>query len=129
MPFVVLAIGAILLIAALNNSQTALAGALETDIPAYLKWALAIALIGALGFIPGLKPISRGLMALVLAVIVLKNYAGIISGFRNATTGVGSATASTSSESGVSGDVLQQAGQAASVFNGLTGDGLAFGGL
>lgn len=84
MPFIVLAVGVILLISALNNSYSALAGALEQDIPPFLHWALAIVLLGALGFVPGLKPVSRGLMTLVLVVIFLKNYSSIFSSLQEA---------------------------------------------
>lgn len=81
MPFAALLIGAILIIVAFNNSFGALATELETDIPGYFKWAAAIAAILALGYIPGFKTPSRYLLALVLMVIVLKNWPQIQSGF------------------------------------------------
>ncbi len=39
----------------------------------FWKWMLAILLIGALGYIPAMRPISRGFMALVIVVFVLSN--------------------------------------------------------
>jgi len=82
MPFFLLLLGAILIIAALNNSQGALATELESDVPPFLKWGLAIGAIGGLGWVPGLQQISRWLLALVLVVIVLKNYQQMIAGFQ-----------------------------------------------
>lgn len=81
MILVLLAIGAILIVAAFRNSQGSLFTALYEDVPAFMTWAAAIFAIGAVGFIPGLKPVSRGILALVLVVIVLRNYQNIIAGF------------------------------------------------
>jgi len=39
----------------------------------FWKWMLAILLIGAVGYIPNLRPISRGFMALVIVVFLLSN--------------------------------------------------------
>lgn len=84
MILVALFIGAILVVAAIRNSQGALFTALYNDVPAFVVWAAAIFAIGAVGFIPGLKPVSRGLLALVILVIVLNNYQNIIKGFQDA---------------------------------------------
>jgi hypothetical protein len=81
---VALMIGIILVVAAIRNSQASLFSALATDVPQFVVWAAALLALGMIGFIPGLKPISRGLLALVIVVIVLRNYSGIISGFQAA---------------------------------------------
>lgn len=86
MTLVVLIIGAIIVIAALRNSQGALASALYQDVPGFLVWAAAILAVGAIGFVPRLKPVSRALMVLVLTVLVLRNYKGILGGFNSAWT-------------------------------------------
>jgi len=39
----------------------------------FWKWMLAILLIGSVGYIPNLRPISRGFMALVIIVFALSN--------------------------------------------------------
>jgi hypothetical protein len=39
----------------------------------FWKWMLAILLIGAIGYIPNLRPISRAFMALVIVVFLLSN--------------------------------------------------------
>jgi hypothetical protein len=92
MPFAALLIGAILIVVAFNNSYPALATQLESDIPAYFKWAAAIAAILALGYIPGMRTPSRYLLALVLMVIVLKNWPQIQAGFSSFAGSGGTAT-------------------------------------
>lgn len=84
MSAILLLIGAILAASAFRNTQGDLATALETDVPKFFHWAAAIGAIGAIGWIPGMKPISRWLLALVLVVIVLNNYTQIFSGFTTA---------------------------------------------
>jgi hypothetical protein len=81
MPFVLLLIGLVLVVAAYRNTQGDLAAALAQDVPGFLVWALAIVGVGALGWVPGMRPVSRSLMTLVLLVIVLKNYQAILAGF------------------------------------------------
>lgn len=81
MPFVLLAIGAIIVLAAIRNTHGDLGNALATDIPGFFKWALAIVAIGALGWIPGMQKISRMLLALVLVVLLLVNYRRLFAGF------------------------------------------------
>jgi len=97
MIFIALIIGAILIVAAIRNSQGALATALTTDAPGYVIWAAAIVAVGAIGFVPDLKPISRGLLALIVLVIFLRNYQTIISGFETVDTSSTGSTSSTSS--------------------------------
>ena len=82
MSLVALIVGVVLIVSAIRNSQGALFTALGTDVPAFVVWGAAILALGMIGFIPGLKPISRGLLALVFVVIVVRNYAGIIAGFK-----------------------------------------------
>lgn len=79
-------IGAVLLIAAVRNTEGDLGNALVADVPGYLKWALAIIAVGALGWVPGMRTISRWLLALVLVVIFLKNYTALFQGFTNLET-------------------------------------------
>jgi hypothetical protein len=81
MPFILLIIGTILLIAAIRNTHGDLGAALTTDVSGFFPWALALGVIGGLGFVPGLKTPTRWLLALVLVVLVLKNYTNIFSGF------------------------------------------------
>jgi hypothetical protein len=81
MPFILLAIGLVIVVSAIRGTQGTLLSALAQDVPAYGKWAAAIVTLGAIGFIPQLKPVSRALIALVLIVLVLRNYQAILAGF------------------------------------------------
>jgi hypothetical protein len=94
-PFILLLVGAVIAIAAFNNTQGDLATELEQDVPPFLKWGLALFGVGALGWIPGMQLISRWLLALVMVVLVLMNYQRIIQGFQQlgGATGASSGTA------------------------------------
>lgn len=93
MPLVLIFIGAILMVSALRNTQGELATALMQDVPAFLTWAAAIVAVGAIGFIPKMQPVSRALLALVLTVIVLRNYQAAIRGFTSVSSGAAPTTA------------------------------------
>lgn len=101
MALVALFIGAILIVAAFRNTYGALFTALGQDVPSFVAWAAAILALGALGYIPGMQSVSRGLMALVLVVIVVHNYQQILTGLQSvskapsANSNVSSATSST----------------------------------
>lgn len=83
MVLVALFIGVILIVAAIRNSQGTLFSALGQDVPDFIVWGAAIFAIGVLGFVPGLKPISRGLLALIIVVLVLNNYKNILQSFQS----------------------------------------------
>ncbi len=81
MPFALLIIGLFLLISGIRNtagpvSQPGTLFALVhgdfTGTDNFIYWFLAILIIGAIGYIPKLKPISTGLMVLVIVVLFLK---------------------------------------------------------
>lgn len=84
MAALILIIGLVLVVAAIRDTHGSLFAALGTDVPAFTVWAAAIFAIVAIGFVPGLKTVSRGLLALVLVVLVLNNYRQIIAGFSGA---------------------------------------------
>lgn len=84
MIFLALIIGVVLIVAAVRNSQGALFTALMQDVPDFVVWAAAIIALGAVGYVPGLKPVSRGLLMLVITVIVLRNYKNVLTGFQTA---------------------------------------------
>jgi len=94
MPVALVLIGALLIIVAFNNTMGQLAAELESDIPGFFVWAIAIAAILGLGYVPGLKQPSRWLLGLVVLVIILVNYKAILSGFTNfAATGAAATNA------------------------------------
>lgn len=84
MPFILVLIGVVILVAALRNTHGDLGNALQADLPGFTKWALAISIIGGMGFVPGIQQPSRWLLALVLFVLVLKNYVTLMAGLSNA---------------------------------------------
>jgi hypothetical protein len=84
MSLIALIIGLVLIIAAVRNSQGALFTALEADVPKFVVWAAAIIAVGAIGAIPGLKPVSRWLLALIVVVIIVNNYKKLVTGFQDA---------------------------------------------
>lgn len=72
--------GLVLIVAGVRNRVTqgnqSLASLLKDDFTGnnpFWKWLLAIFLIGAVGYIPNLRPISRAFMALVIVVFLLSN--------------------------------------------------------
>lgn len=95
-------IGVVLIVAAIRNSHGALFSALSTDVPEFVTWAAAIVAIGIIGFVPGLKPVSRGLLALVIVVIILQNYQEILKGFQNAWQHPNATTATPASKTATS---------------------------
>lgn len=123
-----LLIGVILLVAAIRNSQADLFTALGTDVPGFVVWGAALFAVGAIGYVPGLKPISRGLLALVLIVIILQNYQTILSGFQSvasekppATTAPASTPSSSSSSGGSTASSLMEVADVANSFASVAG--------
>ena len=94
MGIVILIIGVVVIVAAIRDTHEKLFGALAEDLPAFMVWAAAVFALGAIGWIPGMNPVSRGLLALVIVVIVLTNYKAIIGGLSQP---LGSASEPTSS--------------------------------
>lgn len=84
MAFVLLIIGITLLVAGVQNTQADLFMLLKKDFSAFLMWFIAIFLIGALGYIPKLKPLSTAFMGLVILVLFLSKGTGFFSQFTNA---------------------------------------------
>jgi hypothetical protein len=92
MPIAFILIGVLFLTAAVRgtlftaNNQEGLLPLLEGDFAGpnnFLLWIVAIWVIGALGYIPGFKPISNAFLTLVLIVIFLSNK-GFFSQFQSA---------------------------------------------
>ena len=86
MAFALLIAGTVLLISAVRNTQGTLFTLLQGDFSGpnnFVYWFVAILLIGALGYIPALKPISTAFLGLVVLVLILTrgNPQGIGGGF------------------------------------------------
>lgn len=87
MIIILVLIAAVLIVAAIRDTQGDLFAALRNDVPAFGTWAGAIMLLGAIGFIPGARPVSRALIVLVFVVLFVNNYQAIIAGFGGASSG------------------------------------------
>ena len=81
MPAILIVVGIVLAVAAIRNTQGNLGTALETDLPGFFKWGLAVGAVGGLGYVPGMQTLSRWLLGLILLVIVLVNYQKFLAGF------------------------------------------------
>lgn len=76
MPYALLLIGAILLVAGLRNTYADLWGLVRGDFTAqggFITWVAAIAVVGGLGYVPKLRSLSVAFMTLLLLVLVLSN--------------------------------------------------------
>jgi len=96
MPFALLLVGLVLLISGVKNTQDTLFATVKGDFQGqdnFIYWFVAIIIIGAIGYIPKLKPISTAFLALVIVVLFLKkgNASGLGGGFfAQATAALGS---------------------------------------
>lgn len=100
MSFTLFIVGAVLLVASVRNTQDELFSLVKSDFTGpnnFIFWFLSILVIGAVGYIPKLKPISVGFLTLVILVLVLKrgNPSDLSSGglFQKFITAINSTTA------------------------------------
>jgi hypothetical protein len=76
MPFAFLLIGALVLVAGVRGTGKQLITLVKGDFTGtdnFAYWMFSILVIGAFGYVPELKPISRGFMGLVILVLFLKS--------------------------------------------------------
>lgn len=76
MPYALILIGAVLLVSGVRGSQGDLWALVKGDFTengGFLAWVAAIAVVGGIGYIPRLKPLSVAFMTLLLVVLVLSN--------------------------------------------------------
>lgn len=87
MPFLLIIVGAIMVVTAWHNTHVQFAQQLRRDGTDFIKYGVAIGGIGAAGYIPDLEPISRLFLALIIVSLVLSNSKtgrGIIGNFEDA---------------------------------------------
>lgn len=83
MPFLFIIVGVVFAISAVRNTTDQLTSLLKSDFTGnnnFVYWLLSILVIGAVGYIPDLKPVSRAFLVLVVIVLFLKN-GGVFSQF------------------------------------------------
>jgi hypothetical protein len=110
-PFAFLIVGALFVVAAVRGQSKQLLSLVKADLTGkdnYLYWAVSILIIGALGYVDELRPLSRAFLILVLVVLVLSN-GGFFKLFNQSLSVIsqnGGATTSTSTNSdSVSGEL------------------------
>lgn len=89
MPFALLIVGIFLLVSGVRNTQDTLFGLLHGDFTGkdnFIYWFIAIVIIGSVGYVPRLKPVSNSLLALVIVVLFLRR-GGFFNQFTNAISG------------------------------------------
>lgn len=77
MPFFLLFVGVIFLVAAIRGNQDDLLDLLKDDFSGkdnFILWVMAIVIIVALGNVKVIKPISDAFLGLVILVIIVANY-------------------------------------------------------
>lgn len=101
MPLAFLVIGALLVVVAVRGTYANLGTLLVNDFTGasagkgFLVWVAAIAAIGALGWIPGMKTPSRILLAMVILAIFLSNSGVFAQAQKVVSGGIPSVTVST----------------------------------
>jgi hypothetical protein len=94
MPFALMIVGLVLLVSAIRGTQQDLFKLVKGDFTGpnnFIFWMAAILAIGAMGYIPRVKPISTAFLVLVVLVLVLArgNPQGVGGGlFTKLTTGL-----------------------------------------
>lgn len=81
MPFALIIIGVVLVVASVRNTQDDLYTLVKGDFSGqnnYLYWMVSILIIGAVGYVPTLKPLSRMFLALLVVVLFL-SHGGVLS--------------------------------------------------
>lgn len=76
MPYALILFGAILLVAGVRNTYGDLWTLVKGDFTAqggFITWVAAIAVVGGLGYIPKLRPLSVAFMTLLLLVLTISN--------------------------------------------------------
>jgi len=76
LPFALLFVGILLVVSGVRGTSAQLFTLIKGDLSGqgnYLRWILAIAVVGSLGYIDELKPLSRAFLVLVILTLVIQN--------------------------------------------------------
>jgi hypothetical protein len=132
MELALIAIGLVLVIAAVRGQSSTLFSLVQSDFTGtdnFIYWLAAMFIVGAIGYIPKARPISTALLALVVIVLFLKNggttgtASGFFAQFTSALSSTQTATpSSTSSSTSTSSNPLSGAlSSLNSTINSITG--------
>ena len=86
MPFALVTIGLLMIVTGARGTHRCFALELQSDFTGppnqnFIWWVAAIGGIGAIGYIPALRPVAKWLIALVLIVMVLAQHRNTTGGF------------------------------------------------
>ena len=129
MPFVFIFIGSVLLIAAVRGTHQNLYALVKRDFTGpnnFIYWVVAILIIGAVGYVQKLKPISDAFLILILVVLFLKRGEGFFDMF---TKQIGATQNPSSSSIGVSQPGISGSGGGVVVSSGGAGVSVGSGGV
>ena len=76
MPFVLILVGVVLVVASVRNTTDVLFSQVKGDFTGpnnFTYWLASILIIGAIGYIKPLQPLSRAFLVLVVVVLVLSH--------------------------------------------------------
>jgi hypothetical protein len=104
MAFVFIIIGAVVLVSGVRGTQSDLWKLVQGDFDpslqqpgqaSFIPWVLAILIIGAVGYVKELRPLSHGFMALIIIAMIIKAFKQNPNVFQqfNSSFGIGSAVA------------------------------------
>lgn len=87
MPFAFLIVGTLCVFAGVRNQASTLLTLVKSDLTGsdnYIYWMLSILVLGSLGYVQTLRPVSRMMLALVIVCMILKRGNGFFSQFGTA---------------------------------------------
>ncbi|MDE2019753.1 MAG: hypothetical protein KGJ13_05415 [Patescibacteria group bacterium] len=96
MPYALILAGAILVVSGVRNTQGQLWSLVQNDFTGnngFIVWVAAIAIVGGMGYIPKLRPLSIAFMTLLLIVLVISNQGVFAQLQQFVQSGAGSGTA------------------------------------
>lgn len=120
MPFALLVVGLVLIISGVRGTQSDLFASVKGDFTGsnnFVYWALSILVVGALGYVPTLRPLSRGFIVLIVVGLLFNKANG---GFFNEFQSALASTQSVSSTATGIGAVLQSQSATAAISSGLS---------
>lgn len=124
MAFALLIIGIVMIVAAVRDTVNELITLLALDFSGsgnFVYWVIALIVVGSVGYVPKLKPLSDGLLVLIILALFLskgdptKNAGGF---FKQFTDAIGTTKTAATSAGNSAGVVV---GGAASLINSTTG--------
>lgn len=95
MPFAFLIVGSVLVISGVRATSSQLLTLVKGDLlgkNGYLYWMVVILAIGAVGYVPPLRNLSRAFLILVLIVLILKQGTGFFSMFTSSLNKISGST-------------------------------------